>query len=175
MIGGVLTLFKTLIEIILLRKGPDALPHSTALLLIVAGVWIAVGAIGAIAVDAYTGQSLLADLILTSFGFGMYAVVVKVFEKSERLLRALTAILGCGAIFGVVLFAGRYVLTTVLALEETPLFSELILLWSILVEGHIIARTIDRQWVIGFLIALAVLIGQLQMFSVLKPMLASAS
>jgi len=175
MIGGVLTLFKTLIEIILLRKGPEALPHSTVLLLIVAGTWIVVGVGGAIAVDAYTGQSLMADLILTSFGFGLYAVVVKVFEKSDRLLRALTAILGCGAIFGIALFAGRYILTTVLALDETPLFSELILLWSILVEGHIIARTIDRQWVIGFLIALAVLIGQLQVFAVLKPMLESAT
>ena len=175
MIGGVLTLFKTLVEIILLRKGPDELPHSTVLLLYVAGMWFAVGAVGAMMVDTYNGQTLLADLILTSLGFGLYAVVVKVFEKSERLLRALTAILGCGAIFGAVLFAGRYVLTTVLGVEETPLFSEIILLWSILVEGHIIARTIDRQWVIGFLIALAVLIGQLQVFAVLKPMLVTAT
>jgi len=175
MIGGVLTLFKTLIEIILLRKGPDELPHSIVLLLIVAGIWFAVGAIGAIAVDTYNGQTLLADLVLTAFGFGLYAVVVKVFDRSERLLRALTAILGCGAIFGVALFVGRYILMTFLALDETPLFSELILLWSILVEGHIIARTIDRQWVIGFLIALAVLVGQLQMFAALKPMLESAT
>jgi hypothetical protein len=47
----------------------------------------------------------------------------------------------------------------------------LIWLWSIPVEGHIIARTIDRQWVIGFLIALAVLFAQLQLFAVLKPIL----
>jgi len=175
MIGGVLTLFKTLIGIILLQKGPDELPHSSVLLLLVTGIWIAVGAIGAMIVDTYNGQTLLVDLILTALGFGLYAVVVKVFDRSERLLRALTAILGCGAIFGAALFAGRYILTTVLALPETPLFSELVLLWSILVEGHIIARTIDRQWVIGFLIALAVLIGQLQMFAALKPMLESAT
>ena len=175
MIGGVLTLFKTLVEIVLLRKGPEALPHSGVLLLIVTAIWIAVGAIGAMIVDTYNGQTLLADLILTSLGFGLYAVVVKVFERSERLLRALTAILGCGAIFGAALFVGRYILTTVLAVEDTPLFSELILLWSILVEGHIIARTIDRQWVIGFLIAVAVLVGQLQVFAVLKPMLETAT
>ena len=175
MIGSVLTLFKTLIGIILLQKGPDELPHSSVLLLLVTGIWIAVGAIGAMIVDTYNGQTLLVDLMLTALGFGMYAVVVKVFDRSERLLRALTAILGCGAIFGAVLFVGRYVLTTVLGVEEMPLFSEIILLWSILVEGHIIARTIDRQWVIGFLIALAVLIGQLQMFAALKPMLESAT
>ena len=171
MIGGVLTLFKTLVGIILLQKGPDELPHSTVLLSFVAGIWVAVGVIGAMIVDTYNGQTLLADLVLTSLGFGLYAVVVKVFERSERLLRALTAILGCGAIFGAALFVGRYILTTVLAVEDTPLFSELILLWSILVEGHIIARTIDRQWVVGFLIALAVLFAQLQLFAVLKPIL----
>jgi len=175
MIRGVITLFKTLVEIALFRKGPEALPHSSVLLLIVTAIWIAVGAVGAMIVDTYNGQTLLVDLTLTALGFAMYTVVVKVFDRSERLLRALTAILGCGAIFGVALFAGRYVLTNILAVQETPLFSELILLWSILVEGHIIARTIDRQWVIGFLIALAVLIGQLQMFTVLKPMLQSAT
>ncbi len=175
MIGGVLTLFKTLVEIVLLRKGPEALPHSGVLLLIVTAIWIAVGAIGAMIVDTYNGQTLLVDLILTALGFGLYAVVVKVFDRSERLARALTAILGCGAIFGVALFAGRYVMTTFFAVQEAPLFSELILLWSLFVEGHIIARTIDRQWVIGFLFALGVLIGQLQMFAVLKPMLESAT
>ena len=175
MIGNVLTLFKTLVEIALLRKGPDSLPHSSVLLLIVAAIWLAVGAIGAMIVDTYDGQALLVDLILTTFGFGLYAVVVKVFDRSERLLRALTAILGCGAILGTTLFAGRYVLTTFLAVEETRLLSELILLWSILVEGHIIARSIDRPTVIGFLIALAVLIGQLQIYAVLKPVLESAT
>ena len=174
MISGVLTLFKTLAEILLLRKGPDEIPHSSVLLLFVAGIWFAVGAIGVMIVDTYNGQTLLADLILTMVGFSLYAVVVKTFDRSERLLRALTAILGCGAILGITLFVGRYILTTILAVEETPLFSELILLWSILVEGHIIARTIDRQWVIGFLIALAVLFAQLQLFAVLRPVLGPA-
>jgi hypothetical protein len=175
MIGGVLTLFKTLVEIVLLRKGPEALPHSGVLLLIVVAIRIALGAIGVMIVDIYSGQTLLVELILTVLGIGLYAVIVKVFERSERFLRALTAILGCGAIFVVAQFAGHYVLTTFLAVEEAPLFSGLILLWSIFVEGHIIARTIDRQWVIGFLFALGILIGQLQMFAALKPMLESAT
>lgn len=175
MIGSVLTLFQTLVEIILLRKGPDQLPHSTVLLLFVGGIWFAVGSIGVVLVDTYSGQTLLVDLILTALGFGLYAIVVRIFDRSERLLRAVTAILGCGAILGVALFGGRYVLMTILAVEETSLFSELILLWSILVEGHIIARTIDRQLLIGFLIALAVLIVQLMVFAAFKPVLGPAA
>jgi hypothetical protein len=174
MICSVLTLFKTLVEIILLRKGPDALPHSSVLLLFAAGSWFAVGAIGAMTVDTYDGQTLLVNLILTTIGLSLYAVVVNVFGKSERLLRALTAILGCGAMLSVTLFIGNYILTTLLAVEDTLLFSEVILLWSILIEGHIIARTIDRQLLIGFLIAVAVLFAQLLMFAVFKPVLGPA-
>lgn len=175
MICSVLTLFKTLVEIILLRKGPDALPHSSVLLLFAAGSWVAVGAFGAMIVDTYDGQTLLVNLILTTIGLSLYTVVVNVFKRSERLVRALTAILGCGAILSVALLVGNYVLTTLLAVKETSLFSELILLWSILVEGHIIARTIERQLLIGFLIAMAVLFTQLLMFAVFKPVLGPAA
>ena len=171
MIGDVLTLFQTLVEIILLRKGPAELPNSSVLLLFVAGIWFAVGAIGAAVVDTYNIQALLADMMLTATGFGLYAIVLKIFERSERLLRVFIAMLGCGAVFGVALFGGRYVLTTFLSVEETSLFSQLILLWSILVDGHIIARTIDRQLVVGFLIALAVFIAQLTAFAFFKPVL----
>jgi len=174
MICDVLTLFKTLVDIILFRKGPDALPHSSVLLLLAVAFWIAVGTIGAITVESYDGQTLLVNLLLTAIGLSLYSVVVNVFGKSERLVRALTAILGCGGILSVTLFVGDYILTAILAVEETLLFSELILLWSILIEGHIIARTIDRQMLIGFLIALAVLFVQLLMFAVFKPVLGPA-
>jgi hypothetical protein len=167
----VLTLFKTLLEIIFLQKGPEHIPRSSVLLVILLGCWLAVGVIGAMVVDTYDSESLMMDLILTVVGFGIYAAALKIFEKSERLLQALAAILGCGAIFGTALFAGRYILTTVLAVSETALFSEFILLWSILIEGHIIARTIERPWIIGILFALAVFITQLQVFAVIKPLL----
>ncbi|MCP5092556.1 MAG: hypothetical protein GY949_16710, partial [Gammaproteobacteria bacterium] len=38
-----LALFETLFDIIRLRKGPDALPHSVILLLIVTALWIFAG------------------------------------------------------------------------------------------------------------------------------------
>ncbi len=43
-------------------------------------------------------------------------------------------------------------------------------LWSIPVEGHIIARTIERRWLLGFMAAFAVLFVQLNLLAVLKPM-----
>jgi len=133
-----------------------------------------VGVIGASIVDTYDGQALIMDLVLTAVGFMLYAIVLKVFDKSERLMQALTAILGCGAIFGAALFAGRFVLTQLLSVSETAMYSEIILLWSILIEGHIIARTIERLWFFGILVALAVFIIQLQVFAYFKPVLVAA-
>jgi hypothetical protein len=45
----------------------------------------------------------------------------------------------------------------------------LILLWSIPVEGHIIARAIDRHWYVGIGAALAVFVFQLFLYGVLNP------
>lgn len=169
-----LTLFKTLLEIIFLQKGPESLPRSSVLFVMVAGLWFVVGAIGAAIVDSYDGQALIMDLVLTAVGFLLYAIVLRVFDRNERLLQALTAILGCGAIFGAALFAGRFVLAQILSVSDTAMYSEIILLWSILIEGHIIARTIERLWFFGILVALAVFIIQLQVFAYFKPVLVAA-
>ncbi len=89
-------------------------------------------------------------------------------------MRCLTAVLGCSIVFSVVLFGERLVLPLLLTENEIDWAVQLIWLWSLPVEGHIIARTVERQWFIGFMIALTVLFTQLQFFAVLKPMLGSA-
>jgi hypothetical protein len=168
----VITLFKTFIEIILFRRGPESIPHSSALFVIVAAIWLLVGVIGIAASNSYSGSALLVDLVLTITAFTLYALVINAFGKSERIIRALTAILGCGAVFGAALFSSRWLLSTWFDENQIITFAQLILLWSILVEGHIIAGAIERPRVIGFLIALAVFIAQLQLITILKPMIA---
>jgi len=175
MIGGVLTLFKTLIEIILLRKGPNHIPHSMLLLVVVAGIWLFVGIAALTVIETYKSASLFIDLILAIAGLGFYAILVNSFGHSSRLVRCITALLGCSIVFSIVIYAGRLILPLWITPDETEWAVQSIWLWSIPVEGHIIARTIDRQWVIGFVIALAVLFAQLQLYGVLKPMLGPAA
>jgi len=174
MIGSVLTLFKTLIEIILLRKGPNHIPHSMLLLMVVAAIWFLVGIVAVMVIETYKSASLSIDLILAIAGLGFYAILVNSFGHSARLVRCFTALLGCAIVFSVVIYAGRLILPLWITPGETEWAVQFIWLWSIPVEGHIIARTIDRQWVIGFVIALAVLFAQLQLYGVLKPMLGPA-
>jgi len=175
MIHSVLTLFKTFVEIIFLRKGPNAIPHSMVLLVVVTAIWFLVGVVGVVIIESYSGAGLFVDLILMIVGLGIYATVVNVFGHSPRLLPCITALLGCSAVISVVLFGGRLVLPLFLTDSETDWMVQIMWLWSIPVEGHIIARTVDRQWIIGFLIAVAVLFAQLQLLSALRPVLGTAT
>ena len=171
MIRNVLTLFKTFVDIILLRKGPDDIPHSSVLLVMVAAIWFLVGVGAVVVLDFYQSSSLLIDLTLALVGLGIYAIVVNQFGKGARLMRCFTAILGCSIVFSVVQFGGSLAFPLFLAETEVDWALLLIWLWSIPVEGHIIARTIERQWIVGFLVAFAVLFVQLNLLAVLKPML----
>lgn len=171
MICSVLTLLKTLLDIALFRKGPQSIPSSSALLSIVVALWILVGIIAIVAVGSYSGMSLLVDLVLTIVGVGLYSFAIQLFGKGARLLPALTAIMGCAAMFGFAIFVGRIWLPLILVESQVSITLTLIVLWSIGVEGHIMARTIERQWVIGFLLALSIFIAQLQLISVLNPLI----
>jgi len=174
MIRNVLTLFRTFVEIILLRKGPDDIPHSSVLFVIVAAVWLLVGIVAVMVIESYQSSSLLIDLILAFVGLGIYAIVVNLFGRGERLIRCFTTILGCSIVFSILQFGGRLAFPVLLAEVEVDWALLLIWLWSIPVEGHIIARTIERQWILGFLVAIAVLFVQLNLLAVLKPMLGPA-
>ena len=167
-----ITLFKTFLEIILFRRGPESVPHSSVLFVIVSAIWLLVGVIGIAASNSYSGSALMVDLVLTITALTLYSLVVNAFGQSARIIRVLTAILGCGAVFGAALFSIRLLLSPWLSDDHIITAAQLILLWSILVEGHIIAGAIERPRVIGFLIALAVFIAQLQLITVLRSMIA---
>ncbi|MDG2107675.1 MAG: hypothetical protein P8J74_03360 [Woeseiaceae bacterium] len=175
MIDGVLTLFKTFIEIIFFYKGPRDIPNSSVLLLMVFVFWCLIGVIASIFMESNQTGGLLFDLMLIVFGLAIYALIINSFGQSERIIRCFTAILGCSLIFSIVLLLAQVCLSAVLTSDETRLAVQIIWLWSIPVEGHIIARTIDRHWVFGFLIAITVLFAQLQLFVYLSPMFGSIS
>jgi len=65
--------------------------------------------------------------------------------------------------------AGNVLLTPFLSDSISNLIMTLILLWTVPVEGHIISRTIERHWYVGVVIAMAVFVFQLMLYSVMDP------
>ena len=156
-----LALVETLFAIIRLKKGPDAIPYSWFLCLITMTMWLFAG----LAMTAMTEELGEADFLLGTFtgvaGLACYASII--------VLQTVTAILGCGAVLSLLFIVGNVLLPPLLGASVTDLVVTLVLLWSIPVEGHIIARAIDRHWYVGIVAAMAVFVFQLFLYSLLNP------
>ncbi len=153
---NVLPLIRTLFDIVLLRKGPDAIPRSGLLLVMAVSLWLFSSLAGLALIGRFDESDFFLGLFSGMAGIVCYAAVVVLGGYSERLLQTITALLGCGALVFFA-FVAEYVLFRPFVGERlTGLVANLILLWSVPVEGHIIARAIDRHWYIGISIAIAV-------------------
>lgn len=172
MIRCVRALFETLVQILFLRRGPEALPHSTVLFTFVVAMWLGVGLTIVLSSGNYNLSKFLVDILLASVTLLLYGFAIKAAGHPERTLRAFTAILGCGAIISIVLFTLRAALPSVVSIKEANIVAELVWLWLLPVKGHILSRAMAMPWIIGFLIAFAVLLVQLQLLSVLQPIVA---
>lgn len=164
-----LALFQTLFDIIRLRKGPDAIPYSWLLCLLALTLWMLAG----LAITLMTGEMSDRDFLVGTFtgvvALACYAAILVASGQTPRLLQTVTAILGCWAIISFLFVAGTVVFSFFLSENATNLVVTLILLWSIPVEGHIIARAIAAHWYVGIVVAMAVFILQLYLYALLNP------
>ncbi len=114
-------------------------------------------------------QDFLYGTLTGVAGLACYAVVIVSSGRTPRLLQTVTAILGCGAIISFLFLATNVVLGQLLSDATTSLVATLILLWSIPVEGHIVARAIDKHWYVGIVLAIGVFIFQVYLYAFLNP------
>lgn len=146
------------IELCLLRKGPQDLPGSTALVQALALVYLAVGVVVGLA----TGQGLWAALAQTLVDLGLLLGLLHLglqwMGRSARFLQAGAALLGSGAILSLLVLVPLGMAPSGEDAELSDLGALLfmaLLAWSILVTGHILRHTLDLTLVQGALIAVA--------------------
>lgn len=165
----VLALIETLFDIIRLRKGPDAIPHSTFLFVVIIALWLFSGLVMTFLTTELDEKDFVIGTITGVAGLLCYAAIVMLSGKRARLMQTVMAFLGCGALLSLMFVAGNVFLTPFLSENITNFVVTLILLWTVPVEGHIISRTLDRHWYIGVAIAMAVFVFQLILYSVMDP------
>ncbi len=164
-----LALIRTLFDIIRLRTGPETIPHSAVLFVIIAAMWLFAGVAMTVAAAELDEKDFAIGILTGIAGFACYAAIVLLSGKAARLLQTLMALLGCGALLSLMFVIGDLVLTPLLSENASNMIVTLILLWTVPVEGHIISRAIERHWYIGVVIAMAVFIFQLMLYSILDP------
>ncbi len=163
-----LALFLTLFDIVRLRKGPEAIPYSWVLCLVALTLWLLAGLAIALSTDRMNDRDFLNSTFTGVVGLACYAAVVVSSGHTPRLLQTVTAILGCGAVISFLYLAETAALGPLLGEPVTTLVAMLIVFWSVPVEGHIIARAINRHWYIGIVIAMAVFIFQWFIYAMLN-------
>jgi len=151
---------RTLFEIVAIRKGPDAIPHSWLLLNTATAMWFMPLFIAAVLVPGFGGAAVAVSVAGWALSLVCYAAVIVLAGYGSRLLQSLTAIIGCGAIIFVAQVTGLIVASLLLGAVAAEIVVNLLLFWSVYVKGHIVARTIDREWYVGLVIAIAVFLLQ---------------
>ena len=157
------TLLKTLVDITMLRKGPEALPPTWIVFYLTLGLWL----IGILAMAAVVPGLAPADMLVDVAGWALslalFAVVIVGMGFRHRLSQGLAAISGSGA---VILYAQVVVAAIVLRLDAVSvagLLFELLLIWAIFVAGRILAVTINVHPFVG--VAISVIVYALRYFS----------
>lgn len=148
-----LKLLKTFIDIIALRRGPEAIPAS-GLVMLVALVMMLVSSHAATTLIPVTQEP---DYLLTWLAYGLgiafYGAIVFLTGHSARLLPTLSAIIGCGSLITLLFVAEWLLFEPLFGRQFAVLVAQLIIFWAVPVEGHIMARAIDQHWLVGIVIA----------------------
>jgi len=162
-------LIRTLFDILTIRKGPDSIPYSWLLLYAAVLLWFLPLLTASVLVPNFRGAVVAVAVASWIVSLVCYALVIVLAGFKNRLLQALTAIIGCGALIFLGQVAGLIFLTPFLGAALAQLFIYLLLAWSVRVKGHIIARTIDCEWYLGILIAISVFVLQYAFSIVVTP------
>ena len=173
-----LALLETILDIIRLRKGPDAIPYSMLLLVIVVAFWLFVDVLGGLIVPRFGGLSA-SGLAITLLGLVIFAMMATLDGKNARMVQMLTAMIGCSAVFGFVLTLVLAVALRFQEVEPLPVLALLsvwgVTLFSVVVDGHILSRTLERPRVHGIIAAFMVFAFQFYLSAAFNPAQAGAA
>ncbi len=143
----------------MLRKGPEHVPDSI-IVLFVALLLLAISTFCSAVLTAGGTDTALPSLTASFAGYGLYIAVLGVSGFVRRSVPTIACIMACGSLLSILTVAAFVLLNPFLGATIASIVAWLILIWSVPVKGHIIARAIERHWYFGVAIALAIFIMQ---------------
>lgn len=150
----------TFLDIIRLRKGPEHVPASVLVLLVALGLFT-VAMVSSEALAGSAGSSNVLTSISVSFaGYILYWMVLLATGYPHRLVPTIACIMACGSILTIAMVVTFVVLAPLIGNTDAALIAWFVLIWSVPVKGHIIARAIGRHWYVGIAIALVIYLLQ---------------
>lgn len=141
--------------LVLARLGPQDMPDSAALMGMLLAVNLPLHTLLTLEVFPEVWRALVAELLDLGLGAGLLFAALQVRGHPGRWRQIYIALLGMGALFGVVALVYR-LLALALGLEPlADLLDLLLLFWSLLVMGHILRQALEIPLLLAILIAVA--------------------
>jgi hypothetical protein len=163
MLANLRALFGVVIDIVLLRRGPEHLPVSQALLWVVASLSTVANALLIIAMGVPAGPALLMCAVASLVMVVWFRFLLTVANKRERALQTLTALFSVSALFLPLLIP----LVTPLApyFREPPpstpppaiplLLGAALGFWGLMLEIRIVRAAFECPWVVAVMLVLS--------------------
>lgn len=125
-----------------------------------AGLLALAMSLSSLLVDPQGNDSILLSVTVSFTGYLLSWMVLAATGFAHRLLPTVSSLMACGSILTICMVATFVLLSPLIGSQGAAVVAWLILIWSVPVKGHIIARAIERHWYVGIAIALAIFIVQ---------------
>ena len=111
-------------------------------------------------VDSTGTGVVLVSVFVSIGGYVLYWIVLLATGYTHRFVPTVSCIMACGSILTIMMVATFVILRPIAGDQFAALIAWLVLIWSVPVKGHIIARAIEQHWYAGIAIALTIYIAQ---------------
>jgi hypothetical protein len=154
MLGSLRALLVGLVEILLFRRGPDALPTSQVLLALTVGASAVTSAVLSLKLASETPKAWPVALVLSiAFLLGWYFVTLRRANKSERFIQTMTAMFGVNALTTPIIapLAAYLSQASQTPVGQTPaqapgpfvFFAGIVAFWVLAVNVHIVRSALE--------------------------------
>jgi hypothetical protein len=154
-----LALLEAFLKIALRRLGPEDLPDSRFLLILVGVIYAVMQVLVALPVFGPGPAILLTAVLDVVILCGCLWALLRITGYPERYGRTLTAIFGTGALLTLLIVPLNLWIEAAATPERPALLPSAgiiaVVIWSVIVNGHIIARAISAQFAMGLAVAVS--------------------
>ena len=169
-------LFNTFLNMCIFRYKPQDLPQSYDLLMLCLFIYTAINALLAMTTAPFI-RALQISVLDTVIIAVITITILKLNRHYERWIKTLMALTGTGCIIGLFalpLFTGAFLLQVSELVQSVILMIYLaLLIWNIVIMGHILRHAMETTLGVGIVFALIYLIISSTLISVAVPQLES--
>ena len=167
MLANLRALFSVVVDIILLRRGPEQLPASSVLLAVTVAIYVAISAMVIASVSTQDANWPLELVIGTATMLTWYQVALQLAKKRERYAQTMTAMFGVSTIFAPLLVPMLSSVAAHVQAKQQPsqfitMLALFLLVWLVVIFVRIVRAAFEWPWPA----ALLLVIGQ-EIFSIL--------